>query len=192
MIKSVYGTQTEILQGIMSIYGINFFDADVSYSKGNFYKQRIPQPRFKFDLVPQTGGVVAADFTQLPLASSTLKSVVFDPPFLTHAGKQSKIGNRFSSYKNYDALMVSYQRAIKEIYRVLVPQGICVMKCQDIVSGGKNRWWHVLAFQWAAEVGFNVDDLYILTTNTKMIGNNWKNQKHAHKYHSYFWVFQKG
>lgn len=190
MIRSVYPSQDQILNGIREIYAIDRFDLDMTYSKGNFYKN-VPQPKLKLDKSPIYVDNVQADFTKLPFPNESFHSVVFDPPFITHAGKNSKIGNRFSSYKNYNELIQNYQNGIKEAYRVLANRGICIMKCQDVVSGGINRWWHIEAYHYAIEAGFFVDDLYILTSNIKIIANNWSVQKHCKKYHSYFWVFKK-
>jgi hypothetical protein len=46
----------------------------------------------------------------------------------------------------------------------------------------------------ALQVGFYPKDLFILMAKNRINsfnGEKWKNQYHARKHHSYFWVFQK-
>ena len=66
---------------------------------------------------------------------------------------------------------------------MLCPGGVLVFKCQDKVSSGK---------QWAIARGFEVLDLFILLARSRLVANWQRNQKHARKFHSYFWVFRKG
>lgn len=44
IIKSVYDDQKDILQAIVSLCGIETFDADLTYGNGGFYKHRLPSP----------------------------------------------------------------------------------------------------------------------------------------------------
>lgn len=65
------------------------------------------------------------------------------------------------------------------------------MKCQDKVSGGKQYMMHCSIFEWARDIGFETLDVFILLAKARLIANWQRNQKHARKYHCYFWVFQK-
>jgi len=91
MIKSVYYDQTEILQSIMQLCAIDAFCADISYGNGKFY-EKLQKPLLKFDISPQVDGVIAASSSALPLESNSLKSIVFDPPFLTYV-RDARDGN---------------------------------------------------------------------------------------------------
>lgn len=81
---------------------------------------------------------------------------------------------------------------MKEAYRVLKPNGILIFKCQDKVSSGKQYMSHVFIMNEAVKIGFYPKDLFILIAKNRLIAN-WqiKSQKHARKFHSYFWVFEK-
>lgn len=81
-IESVNFNQQAILSDIATLHLPEgaWYDADVTYGKGAFWKG-MDEPRLKFDIDPQHPGVIAADNRALPLADSTLKAVVCDPPF---------------------------------------------------------------------------------------------------------------
>ena len=66
-----------------------------------------------------------------------------------------------------------------------------VFKCQDKVSSGRQYMTHCSVYQWAVAQGFEALDLFILLAKSRLIANWQRNQKHARKYHSYFWVFRK-
>jgi len=91
MIRSVYYKQTEILKSIMELCGIERFCADVTYGNGKFYEQ-IPEPVFKSDISPQVEGVIKCSSTDLSLQDGKIKSLVFDPPFLTYV-RDAREGN---------------------------------------------------------------------------------------------------
>ena len=194
-IGSVHPSDTSALQAILGIHiSEHRFAADVTYSKGGFYKNgTIPQPLLKLDLHPQHDDVVEADFTNLPMAAGTLDSIVFDPPFIVAAGKNSLIGNRFSSYPGIYALRLSYRRAIAELARVLVVGGRLVVKCQDTISSGK-YWANTVYLCNVAEANcLEVVDKLMVTSRRKMHGHNHhaSNQAHTDRMHCVFWVFGK-
>jgi len=74
---------------------------------------------------------------------------------------------------------------------VLCLGGILVFKCQDKVSSGKQHMMHCNVYQWAILQGFEALDLFILLARSRLVANWQRNQKHARKYHCYFWVFKK-
>ena len=86
-----------------------------------------------------------------------------------------------------------YKRAdaMQEAARILAPRGVLVMKCQDKVSSGKQYMMHCDIYNWAASLGFEVCDLFILLAKNRLVADWQRNQKHARKFHCYFWVFRK-
>ena len=84
-----------------------------------------------------------------------------------------------------------YDDSLKEFRRVIRKKGHLIVKCQDIVSGGRNHLSHVFICNKAEEYGFENIDLFVLTAKHRMTTHNTTIQKHARKYHSYFLVFQK-
>ena len=193
LIKSISYDQEEIIRWIMRLCNICRFDVDPTFSKGMFYKN-IEKPRWCSDISPQYSFVRKEDFTNLPIKDDCIKSIMFDPPFVGGSrvgGKPGIIKERFSYYKNVPIeLWGMYLKALKEFYRILLPNGILVFKCQDTVENGKNWFSHVEIMNKAVEIGFKIEDLYILLAKSRII-SSMKKQKHARKFHSYFLVFIK-
>jgi len=71
MVKSVYGSNQEVIQNIMHLYGIERFDLDCTYSKGNFWKD-LPHPTHKTDLHPHYENVTRADSENLPFEDGSM------------------------------------------------------------------------------------------------------------------------
>lgn len=175
-------------------------DCDPTYSKGNFYKDTgIQEPKYKFDLFPQTWDTIKADARNLPLEDESLNCIMFDPPFLATKGKSleedndnNKINKRFGVYPSEEELHQFYIDAMREFYRILKLNGILIFKCQDKVSSGKQYMTHCFVWQEAVKIGFYPKDLFILLAKNRLVAD-WqlKNQKNARKFHSYFWVFEK-
>jgi hypothetical protein len=202
MVKSVYGSNHEAITNIMHLYGIERFDLDCTYSKGNFWKG-LPDPTHKTDLYPHFDHVMEANSENLPFDSGSMKSIMYDPPFIIVGSgvnyKNNKEGSsimakRFEGYGTYEDLKSNYYNTLKELYRICENGGFVVMKCQDTVSGGKQHFSHVMVMNMAFSLGFYPRDMFILTSNVRVNafnGTKWSKQHHARKYHSYFWVFEK-
>lgn len=201
IIKSISYDQTEIIKNIIKLHiekGV--IDCDPTYSTGVFYKKSgIVAPEYKFDLHPQSEGVVKSNSINLPLEDETLDSIMFDPPFVVSKGPSLKnpkkgsniISTRFSSYESIPLLWEYYTKSLNEFYRILKPKGMLIFKCQDTVSGGKNYFSHSYVMNKALEIGYYPKDFFVLLAKSRLISGNMKNQQHARKFHSYFWVFQK-
>lgn len=199
MIKTVSYAQDEILQGITSLYlDGKPFEVDATFSKGIFYRSgAIQRPIRCFDITPQSACAERADCRHLPLEDGTVGSMMIDLPFLATSGASlgTEDGNlmsrRFGVYPNESALYHLYQDALLESLRVLKGNGILVMKCQDKVSSGKQYMMHCDIYQWATNLGFVVEDLFVLLARARLVAAWQRAQRHARKYHCYFWVFRK-
>jgi len=198
LIKSTSYDQTEILRWIMQLCNIEQFDVDPTYSKGNFYKKGIPQPRLKYDISPVTDDTIQADCCNLPLDDNSMRSIVFDPPFLATTSKNLYVKNRnnimvkrFGVFPTEKELHRFYIEALKEFNRVLKDDGWLIFKCQDKVSAGQQYFSHVFVCAKAIKLGFYPKDLFVLLSKNRLVAKWQRNQQHARKFHSYFWVFQK-
>lgn len=201
MVKSISYDQAEIIRDILTLHVPEHrIDLDATYSVGNFYKNTgIEPPALRFDIAPQSPEVQYGDSRCLPVKSGSVHCMMFDPPFLATTGKSlsedgdaNKIAKRFSVYPSELALHQFYIDSIAEAFRVLADHGILIFKCQDKVSSGKQYMSHVFVMNEAVKAGFYPKDLFILLAKNRITAD-WqtKNQKHARKFHSYFWVFEK-
>jgi len=198
MITSIYYDQNKLLKALLELYNLERFDLDPCYSKGNFYKE-IPRPKFCSDIDPKFSFIDKADASKLKFPFDSLKSIMFDPPFLATKGPSLKKKNgsnlilqRFSVFPTEKELFRFYFECLSRFYLFLKPKGYLFVKCQDKVSSGKQYFSHIYLHNMAIEIGFYPKDLFILVNKSKMIGH-WGDaaQQHARKYHSYFFVFQK-
>jgi len=194
IIKTVSSNQSEILSSIIKLYCSTGFSLDPTYSRGIFYKNGVPEPIYKSDLIPQSSSIMPCDCRKLPFPDNFLTSIIFDPPFVGGSRKDGKPGiikERFSYFPNIPKLWQFYGESLIEFNRILMVDGILVFKCQDSVESAKQYITHVEVMNMAYRLGFHPEDLFILIANSRLISpNQWK-QQHARKYHSYFWVFKK-
>lgn len=190
-IKSYGFDQEEIIRDIMHLRGIERFDADVTYGNGAFYRN-LPQPIHKFDIQPLAPDVEEADSGDIPLATGSVQSIMFDPPFLTYVsgGRDhgSIMSKRFGGYWAYSELEEHYRRTIAEAARLISHRGTLVVKCQDIIHNHKMHPTHINVFNWASD-WFRLADLYVLLANRRL--PNTGTQQHARIHHSYFMVFER-
>ena len=201
LISSISYDQIEIIENILKLHTKdNAIDCDPTYSKGNFYKNgKIKEPKYKFDINPQTEDIIKADARSLPLDDNSVNCIMFDPPFLATTGKSitandnnNFINKRFGVFPNEKELHQFYIDSMKEFYRILKDDGILIFKCQDKISSSKQYLSHVFIINEAIKIGYYPKDMFILLAKTRIVAD-WqvKNQKNARKFHSYFLVFQK-
>lgn len=200
IIKSTSFNDQEIINNILQLHCKgDSIDADVTYSIDSFYKNNIVKnPKIKIDLNPKENGVIKANAEKLPLYNNSINTIMFDPPFLAATGKSLKanrgniINKRFGVYPNEKSLQDFYIKALNELYRVCKRNGILIFKCQDKISSGKQYFNHCFIYNEAIKVGWYAKDLFVKIVNNRLIAD-WqrKNQKHARKFHCYYWVFKK-
>jgi len=194
LIKSISYDQEEIIKWIIKLYCPNGIQLDPTYSKGVFYKN-IKKPEFRFDIEPQVEGVIKSDCRELPIEDSSIRSIMFDPPFIASIPKDKPTGiinQRFGYYRNIQKEMWDmYHDALDEFYRILRQDGILIVKCQDTIDSCKQYLSHVEIINYAVKLGFYPKDLFILLAENRIIGKHHHKQQHARKFHSYFIVFIK-
>lgn len=204
VVKSVVTSDEEALLGIMRLHnGGQPYELDPTYSKGAFYRDRVAAPQYKFDLHPEPG-VEKADCRSLPFADGVVSSIVFDPPFMwgchgtnrpdnkTPRGYSdpATLNGRFSQFASFEELQEMYTGALDEFARILKSKGLLVFKCQDYTDK-KTTLTHCLVWQWAQGRGLYPKDLIIKTVAAGRAYNPALVQRHARKFHSYFFVFVK-
>jgi hypothetical protein len=190
VIKTISFDQLEILESIRRLH-TGDFQMDATFGSGCFWRNSA-KPELCFDINPRKPGVMAADVRALPLPDGEIRSVVFDPPFMARTGPGALLKERFGELiGTIQDLWAFYLSCMRELHRVLQRGGWLVFKCQDGVLSGVNNFTHVKVCNMAEDIGFRPVDLFILLAKNRMMHPAHKTQRHARKYHSYFWVFQK-
>lgn len=195
--KSFSHNQQKVLGWIKMLHAPFGFEVDATFGNGAFYRSKEDWPKHRFDLDSTLKNCKHASSTDLPLDSSSVNSVVFDPPFLTYV-RAARTGNgnmvmakRFSGYWRYDELETHYTESLKEFARILRVGGVVVFKCQDIIHNHKMHCTHMNVVTWASAFGFRLKDLYVLPAKNRMPRPNRKGPpKHARIHHSYFLVLE--
>ncbi|MCM1437769.1 MAG: hypothetical protein NC131_00965 [Roseburia sp.] len=193
--SSYFENEQECIKSILEIHnGGKDIDCDPMYFKGNFYKNGVNKPRYRFDINPQQGAdCVKGDARALPLNEGTLSSIILDPPFMIctrQSQREFYSSKTHSYYEGNDDLADNYKKLLAEAHRVLKKDGICIFKCQDYTDS-KTLMTHCCVWQWAQEMGFYAKDLAILNIPKHKVYNGNTKQRHLRKVHTYFWVFVK-
>lgn len=197
VISTINYNEQELIRDILYLHARNkIIDVDPTYSIGNFYKDRLPKPTYKFDKFPQTEDTIEACSDNLPLNDNSCEVIMFDPPFVIggelHDGIKegsSIIAKRFTSFLSFEELKTMYSNSLNELYRILKDGGIVIFKCQDVIVLGKNHFTHCWVMDEAIRIGYYPKDLFILLAKNRLFDG--REQQHGRKFHSYFWVFQK-
>jgi hypothetical protein len=143
------GTSDKLFPQILQLHvPLGSTIADVTFGRGVFWKKVDPSAYrlLATDLKTDT------DCRHLPYRDGELDAVVLDPPFFTRRGKSRRHGDfdaRYSSIANsnehrwHDAILALYLEAGQEAARVLRPDGILIVKCQDEVCSHRQRFTHL-------------------------------------------------
>lgn len=195
IIRSVSYDQHEILCNIIRLHiKQGYFDADFTYSIGEFYaKGIVPQPRMKYDKYPQKEDVLPLEEAEI-IKNSSIKAVVVDLPFIITKKEwveKCRINQRFNSFDKVEEAYEANVQMLDLAFRKLSKRGILVMKTMDILYYGGHVWMSQFVINEAEKKGFNLIDMFILVAKSKMINREYE-QKVSRKFHSYFLVFKKG
>ena len=192
-LTSIIGRNEDLLPVIMNVYAKDGDKiADVTYGNGNFWKN-IDMTKYQFFPSDLKTGV---DFRNLPYETESFDMIVLDPPYLHRSSSpinkdlDSTYGNNKRDGFGTEYVYGLYQKGIEQAYRVLKVNGLLLVKCQDQIMSGINRWDHIVIFHKALNFGFMAEDLFIITRVGTPIMRH-KYQLHARKNHSYMWVFKK-
>jgi len=180
--------------------------ADVTWGKGVFWTN---VPKEKYNLLA-TDLKTGTDCRELPYKDASLDCVVLDPPYMEGLFRESTDrmaggGSHAAFRENYSngkptsgdgpkwhgAVVDLYFRAGRESHRVLKPEGVLIVKCQDEVSANRQWLTHVEIINEYERYGFYCKDLFVVMRTNKPVVARLKKQEHARKNHSYFLVFVK-
>ena len=179
--------------------------ADVTWGKGVFWK-KVRQDLYD---VRATDIAMGVDCRDLPYANSEIDCVVLDPPYMEgfyrSQSSQKAGGGSYSAFRKHysngderpgrakwhGAVTDLYREAGREAHRVLKPDGVLIVKCQDEVSANRQWLTHVEIINDYEAMGFYTKDLFVVVRANRPAIARLKKQVHARKNHSYFLVFIK-
>ncbi len=192
LVSTVSFDQRRLLRDILEIHiEGDRFELDPCYGYGGFY-EAIPEPDLKFDLEPKTPGVTIADVRRLPIPGGTIRSAIFDPPFI--AGNKTGgglMGDRYGFFDTIEELYSFFESSLQELGRVMSWTGSLVVKCQDLIYGRTNYPIVPVVYHLALLAGFYPRDVFILVNNNRPMRANMQVQNHARKTHTYLIVFSR-
>ena len=179
----------EVFPQILSLYvPQRAVVVDATHGKGVLWK-RVPRAAYEVREVEQ-----GEDCRVLPHEDGSIDCVVLDPP-ATHTPGDAPApqvrGTRKTRSAEHESVLEMYFDAARESWRVLRPEGVLIVRCQDEVCAGLQFLTHVeivTAYEW--KLGFVCEDLFIQMARKTPSGKADK-QLHARKNHSYFLVFRK-
>ena len=202
LVLSAYtGGNDDVFPNILGLYvKSGSVIADVTYGNGVFWRH---VDTANYVLKP-TDLAMGVDCRDLPYSDQELDCVVFDPPYMHTPGgsahtkhqhfesyyKNNQTGNNTAS-KYHEAVIDLYTEGGREAYRVLKTGGVFIVKCQDEVCANRQRLTHVEIIQIYQEMGFVIEDLFIVVRSNRPGVSRVVKQVHARKNHSYFLVFWK-
>ena len=161
--------------------------ADVTYGKGAFWRNT---DLSKYDFRP-TDLMTGTNFCNLPYEDESIDALVLDPPYM-HGGKTIKksINDCYQNQNtSHESVIRLYAGGLLEASRVLKKKGIIMVKCQDEIESGKQRFSHIELTQCLELFGFRMLDLFVLRQSTTPAMRE-KYQKTARKNHSYMLIAQ--
>jgi len=200
VLSAHHSSNDDVFPKVLSLYVPKGWTiADITYGKGVFWK-RVPKGDYDLKATDIRNGV---DCRKLPYKSASMDCVVFDPPYMhTPGGTAHQNHQNFETYyynngtdhhskKYHEAVLDLYFAGSREAFRVIKPTGIFIVKCQDEVCANKQRLTHVEIVNELAQIGFVVEDLFVVVRKNRPGVSRILRQVHARKNHSYFLVFRK-
>ena len=197
-ISSVWeGSDAELLEAMFTFYSTIKPEPilDATYNAGRFWKGST-RDVWSMDIDPRYKPRIVGDNRVMAgVPSGKFATVVYDPP---HVGPQG----RDKSVKRFDVdfgatmecgkehgwtLSYLYPPFLKQVKRVLKPNGLLLAKITDMVNSHRSKWAHCDFMRMAEEGGFTVCDLIIKIRRGPMLSNKWKEAHHARKRHC-FWI----
>lgn len=180
------GENSDLLPAILALYvpeGSRI--ADVTWGRGAFW-EKVDRTRYHVDATDlATDGI---DFRALPYEESSLDALILDPPYMAGGAGVKRTLN--DCYQNEERTRSPadvrrlYGAGILEAARVLRPDGILIVKCQDAVESHRQELFHMHVTQMLDLFGFRVEDMFVLVQRVQPLMRHVR-QMHARKNHSY-------
>lgn len=199
--STLHGKDFRAIEILMEVHCENRdspFILDCTHNKGTMWKGCSFSPSVKTDLDPTHPIDLAANFMSLPFRDEVFDVVVFDPPHLpTNAASanssriwEKRYGITSSGEgREEDDVSGMFPPALIEIKRVLVKDGIALVKIADLIHNHRYQWQMCDLVNAARQVGLTPCDMLVKMDPAQgnLKSSKWKIVRHLRKSHSY-WV----
>ena len=139
---------------------------DCTYGFGTWWQAWKPDALVASDLDPKLSPFGSGvDFTAMPWHDGTFDVVCFDPPYKLNGTPSDPdvrygVGGEPVRWQERHALI---KLGVNEVARVVRPDGVVLLKCQDQVCSGAIRWQTMEFAEHAAKRGLRlVDELHLI------------------------------
>ena len=166
---------------------------DPTYGKGVWWQQWRPQ-----NLVTRSNVEDPSfDFRRTEFSEGQFDAIAYDPPYVSVGGRATS--NQKDMYDHYGLLNAPktplelqwlINDGLTEMYRIVKPGGIVLVKCQDYISGGKMFLGTHFTLTHAIKLGFLVIDRWEHVGRGRPQPSG-RRQVHARRNLSTLFVFKK-
>lgn len=190
MNRTISSNQVDLLISISELYIRGPFHLDTCFHEGGFYRDgRLPLPEIKNDLNRPKPGFESFDVQDMPYSPSSIRSIIFDPPFLV-GGENGIMISKYGGFRTALDLFTFQDNSLREISRVLKGGGWLVTKIQDFTHGRQKYFPSVYQVIKAREYGLYLMDSFILISKNRMRHER-AGRLTSVSQHSFFHVYQK-
>lgn len=160
---------------------------DMTYGSGKFWDGSAPVQVVGMDRNPARARQVCADFTALPFSDGAFDVAVFDPPYITGAGRASVMHARFGSYRGIPDLRLAVESGSREAWRV-GRLGV-IVKVQN--HKHNSRLIHMTRWVTDALAPAELYDEMHVRSDRKIEDGRWQDQLSLRSVHSTYMVFRR-
>lgn len=193
-----FDNDAELIERMLSFYPRNrpkrILDATIN---GGRFWRGTTRPVIGMDIDLAHRPSLVADNTSMPFRDKCLDVVVYDPPHIPNQGrdKQKDFNTRFglvlrSSKENGYTLTHTFRPFLQEAKRILIDEGILLVKITDYVHHHRYQWAHIALLSAATEVGFTACDCIVKVRKGPIVDPKWKVAHHSRRQHCYWLVFR--
>jgi hypothetical protein len=160
-----FKTNAEIIQACVTLGFLNrdMKVLDPTYGNGLWWTLWKPRRLVKHDLT-----LDGVDFRNQPHRDNSFDAAAYDPPYVSVGGREtSRIKAMYEAYGLLGApvsprlLQILINDGLKEMWRLVKPQGYVLVKCQDYVSSGKLHSGTFHTEFVARDLGFEIVEKFI-------------------------------
>ena len=181
----------------------NKLTLDPTFGKGIWWKRWCP-----YRVVVHDVELDGLDFRDLPYPNGTFPQIAFDPPYVSMGGRATTQIKEF--YERYglmgaptspERLQSLCDDGLSEMYRLLAPKGIVIVKSMSYVSSGKLFLGDINTYNHAISLGLRCEDRFIFNGHARAQPKRTKKgkngervksrQHHARNNASTMFVFRK-